>query len=70
MTTLILDRCRPIAPELLDADGKFEVLSVQVGLRPSRHGGPRMEVEMLDEEEIGSKAPIFVCHNYGHHSAG
>lgn len=70
MTELILGRCRSIAPELLDADGEFEVLSVQIGLRPSRHGGPRIEIEALGDGEEGNQAPRFICHNYGHHSAG
>ena len=74
MTKLILERCKPIAPELLDEDGEFVVLGVQVGLRPSRRGGPRMEVEILEggdgEGEGGGKAGKFVCHCYGHHSAG
>lgn len=70
MTKLILDRCRSIAPELLDANGDFEVLSVQVGLRPSRRGGPRIEMELVEHEDDVSQAPRFICHNYGHHSAG
>ena len=71
MTKTILNRCRLIAPELLDADGQFEVLAVQVGLRPSRKDGPRVEVEMFDEHGKGGvkESPKFVVHNYGHHSA-
>lgn len=66
MTARILERCAPIAPELLDAEGEFDVLAVQVGLRPMRRGGPRMEVEWVGEGE-GRK---FICHCYGHGSAG
>ncbi|CAF9913829.1 hypothetical protein IMSHALPRED_001456 [Imshaugia aleurites] len=69
-TQIILDRCQPLAPELLNANGEFEVLSVQVGLRPSRHGGPRIEIESFDKDNGGEASPKFVCHNYGHHSAG
>lgn len=68
MTQSILDRCRPIAPELLNVNGDFEVLSVQVGLRPSRKGGPKVEIETVDV--AGKGAPKFICHNYGHHGAG
>jgi D-amino-acid oxidase len=63
LTKLILDRCKPLAPELLTDDGKFDILSVRVGLRPSRTGGPRVQIEELE----GGK---FVVHSYGHHSAG
>ena len=69
MTQTILDRCRPMVPELLNSEGKFEVLSVQVGLRPSRQGGPRIEIESSNEKDKEG-SPTFVCHNYGHHSAG
>lgn len=63
ITRTILDRCRPLAPELLDQNGDFEVLEVRVGLRPSRKQGPRVEVEALERGR-------YVVHNYGHHSAG
>lgn len=62
ITRLILDRCKPIAPELLNDDGEFEILQVRVGLRPARHGGPRMELEHCQNR--------FICHGYGHYSAG
>ena len=68
VTQTILRRCKALAPELLNDEGEFEVLSVQVGLRPTRIGGARVEVEEYsDEEETVHK---FVCHNYGHHGAG
>lgn len=63
VTKLILNRCRPLVPELLNEEGEFEVLREQVGLRPTRTAGPRVE---LEETENGK----FVCHNYGHHGAG
>jgi D-amino-acid oxidase len=47
---------------LLNDDGKFEVLSVQVGLRPARKGGVRVEIERLDG--------FLICHAYGHAGAG
>lgn len=64
---MILDRAKPLAPELLDEAGNFHVLRVQVGLRPTRTGGARVALESLPGEN-GSKR--WVCHNYGHHGAG
>jgi hypothetical protein len=62
MTQTILERCKSIAPELLNSDGRFDILQVRVGLRPARHGGPRMELERYGDK--------FICHAYGHGSAG
>ncbi|GKU07817.1 unnamed protein product [Fusarium langsethiae] len=62
LTQQILNRCSPIAPELLNSNGEFEVLQVRVGLRPARHGGPRMELERYQDK--------FIYHAYGHNSAG
>ncbi|KAH8588195.1 FAD dependent oxidoreductase [Bisporella sp. PMI_857] len=68
VTQAILQRCKLFAPELLNDNGEFEVLSVQVGLRPTRTGGPRVEIQKYrDNNEATNK---FVCHNYGHHGAG
>lgn len=62
-TEKILERCSYIVPELQTAaDGGFEVISVQCGLRPGRKGGPRVE-----KESIGDKK---VVHVYGHAGAG
>ncbi|KAF2864236.1 FAD dependent oxidoreductase [Piedraia hortae CBS 480.64] len=58
----IKDRCRDLAPELL-TDGEFEVLGVQVGFRPGRVGGARVEGEVLAD---GKR----VVHAYGHGGAG
>lgn len=70
-TKLILERCKPIAPELLNAQGEFDVLSAQVGLRPTRLGGPRVQIESLEKYDKSlSGAGKFICHNYGHHGAG
>lgn len=62
VTREILGRCKRWCPELLDERGEFEVVSVQVGLRPEREGGPRVEVE-----RVGGRV---VCHAYGHAGAG
>ncbi|KAI9824498.1 MAG: hypothetical protein M1819_000853 [Sarea resinae] len=67
-TKSILARCRDLAPELLTKQGEretgFEVLGVQVGLRPSRVGGARVELERLVEK----KAKVVHC--YGHSGTG
>ncbi|KAF2189187.1 FAD dependent oxidoreductase [Zopfia rhizophila CBS 207.26] len=58
----IMERCCKLCPEL----GKPEDLKViahGVGLRPSRKGGPRIEVEKLSNG-------VPVVHNYGHAGAG
>lgn len=66
----ILQRCRALAPELLTArDGQdFDVLSVQVGLRPAREGGCRVEGEVFHIND--SSTPVTVVHAYGHGGAG
>jgi glycine/D-amino acid oxidase-like deaminating enzyme len=61
-TEEILRRAKEWAPELLNEKGEFEVLSQQVGLRPGRKGGARVEIE-----EVGK---FVVCHAYGHAGAG
>lgn len=61
-TKAILEKARVLAPELLDADGGFDVVSEQVGLRPSREGGPRVEFEEVDGKKV--------VHSYGHSGAG
>jgi D-amino-acid oxidase len=61
-TEEILRRAKEWAPELLNEQGEFEVLSVQVGLRPGRKGGARVEIEKVDG--------TVVCHAYGHAGAG
>lgn len=61
-TEEILRRAKEWAPEILDANGDFRVLSIQVGLRPARKGGVRVEMERVDE--------FLVCHAYGHAGAG
>lgn len=63
VTKQILRNNTVLAPELLTGqDGGFEVVSVQCGLRPGRHGGPRMEVESVGGRKI--------VHAYGHASGG
>jgi D-amino-acid oxidase len=62
-TEEILRRAKEWAPELLNDKGEFEVLSVQVGLRPGRKGGARVEIQKLEGGAV-------VCHAYGHAGAG
>lgn len=62
-TMQILEGCKDLAPDLLNQRGDFDVLSVQVGLRPSREGGPRVELEILRDGTL-------VVHEYGHSGAG
>ncbi|KAI6829541.1 hypothetical protein KC340_g8577 [Hortaea werneckii] len=62
-TDKILKQCSFIVPELLTGkDGGFEVISVQCGLRPGRHGGARVEIEKVEG--------LNVVHAYGHAGAG
>ncbi|ORY16616.1 hypothetical protein BCR34DRAFT_584275 [Clohesyomyces aquaticus] len=59
----IMERCCRVCPDL----GKVEdlkVISHGVGLRPSRKGGPRIEIE----KRKGWGIPVV--HNYGHSGAG
>ena len=61
-TKRILENAKKWAPELLNAKGEFDVVSVQVGLRPGRTGGARVELETIGD--------FVVCHSYGHAGAG
>jgi D-amino-acid oxidase len=54
----ILARCVALVPELAGAP----IVGEKVGLRPSRHGGPRVETER-------TRAGTIV-HAYGHGGAG
>ncbi|KAE9379922.1 nucleotide-binding domain-containing protein [Stipitochalara longipes BDJ] len=54
-----------LCDELRGDDGEFEVLSYQVGFRPGRKGGPRVEIE--GDSQIDG---VWVAHNYGHSGAG
>jgi D-amino-acid oxidase len=54
----ILARCRMLVPDLAYAP----IVGEKVGLRPARHGGPRVEAEAVDGGTI--------VHAYGHGGAG
>jgi hypothetical protein len=68
VTQRILERCKPMAPELLNEKGEFEVVSVNVAFRPGRKGGPRVELEELEVNDQGLR--VAVCHTYGHAGGG
>ncbi|QPG75177.1 hypothetical protein FOA43_002526 [Brettanomyces nanus] len=54
-TKNILKRTTELMPEILDRP--LEILRVAAGLRPSRQGGPRIEVERVENK--------LLVHNYG-----
>ncbi|KAF9729122.1 hypothetical protein PMIN06_000028 [Paraphaeosphaeria minitans] len=58
----IMQRCCALCPELGKPED-LQVISHNVGLRPSRTGGPRIEVERWP-------GGTPVVHNYGHAGAG
>ncbi|KAF4633136.1 hypothetical protein G7Y89_g4991 [Cudoniella acicularis] len=68
LTAKILERCKLLASELLDESGEFIVLSMQVGRRPSRKGGVRVETERI--QGVKSDEDVVVVHCYGHGSGG
>lgn len=57
----ILARCTALVPELVGAP----VIGRLAGLRPVRHGGPRVEVD-----PVGLPGGVRLVHNYGHGGAG
>lgn len=59
---LILERAKILAPELLNSNGSHIILGRQVGFRPSRTGGHRVEFE-----QVGRR---LVLHCDGHGGAG
>ncbi|KAG5357353.1 D-amino-acid oxidase [Yarrowia sp. C11] len=56
-TRAIIERGKRIFPELLSENGSFDVKRVNVGLRPAREGGSRVETERVTEG--------VVVHGYG-----
>jgi D-amino-acid oxidase len=48
-------------PQILNAEGKFDVIRDIVGRRPTREGGMRLEVEKVEGEPVGRK----IVHAYG-----
>lgn len=63
----IVRRCEEMMRPWAGEEAKIEVLSEQVGLRPGRKGGVRVEIE---EVEVGEGRKVKVVHQYGHAGAG
>ncbi|KAH7065793.1 hypothetical protein BKA63DRAFT_164925 [Paraphoma chrysanthemicola] len=76
VTRGIIERCRDVWPEIRGS--RIEVVATQVGLRPGREGGVRIEVENIDanldrqgDEEKGmGNREVRVVQQYGHAGAG
>ncbi|KAI0724836.1 hypothetical protein C8Q72DRAFT_786608 [Fomitopsis betulina] len=75
----ILTRCLALCPELAPPEVRAQrtptiddlrplIVEVGCGLRPSRTGGPRLDVEWLTNNKDGKQVPMIF--NYGHGSAG
>ncbi|KAI9249658.1 hypothetical protein BY458DRAFT_483132 [Sporodiniella umbellata] len=65
-TARIIQSTTQICPELVEY-GPFQILSLNVGLRPSRKGGPRFENEIMRTKQ-GHK--VLITHAYGHGGFG
>jgi len=76
----IFERCTALVPDLLPSRGTT-ILSHNVGLRPARRGGPRVEVEIIQLPlandlvpcngiETRPKRSLKVIHAYGFGPAG
>ncbi|KAF2112641.1 FAD dependent oxidoreductase [Lophiotrema nucula] len=66
VTEGIIERCKKVWKGLA-ADAELEIVSEQVGLRPGRSGGVRLEIEKV---EVGDGKKVDVVHHYGHEGAG
>jgi D-amino-acid oxidase len=72
MTAEILKNARALVPELLASNGPgnepvFDVIKAQVGLRPGRRGGARVEPEVVS---LDTNEQVLVVHSYGFAGAG
>ncbi|KAE8454114.1 hypothetical protein EG329_005037 [Mollisiaceae sp. DMI_Dod_QoI] len=56
--------------ELRSEKGEFEILSSQVGFRPGRKEGPRVEIERDERGRVKLVDGVRVVHSYGHAGAG
>lgn len=65
----IIQRCKKLCPQLVagTSNKELKIMSHNVGRRPSRVGGTRIEIEI---KEIPKGVNGIICHNYGHHSYG
>jgi len=57
----LLTMAAKMFPQMLNAEGKFDVIRDIVGRRPTRNGGMRLEVEIVEGGPIGRK----IVHAYG-----
>lgn len=62
-TEEITKRCLEICPELKIDGEPLQIVCSNVGLRPTRHGGIRLEAE-----KVGNS--VLLIHNYGHGGYG
>ncbi|CAG8787945.1 813_t:CDS:2, partial [Dentiscutata erythropus] len=66
---LIIQRCIELCPELTLGKGvqALKIISHNVGRRPTRVDGIRLEIETIKNDQ---GKDIVICHNYGHHTYG
>lgn len=75
-TTEILERCLALCPEIAPWEIRVRrtptvddlrplIVEVTCGLRPMCAGGVRMEVELIDGRQKGSKVPMLLNYGYG-----
>ncbi|CAO2651468.1 Nn.00g040380.m01.CDS01 [Neocucurbitaria sp. VM-36] len=67
ITQGIIGRCKQLLSTRGKKDVHIDILAEQVGLRPGRKGGVRIEVEKV---ELADREVIDVVHHYGHAGAG
>ncbi|GME93281.1 unnamed protein product [Ambrosiozyma monospora] len=65
----ILRRAKLYVPQLFDDNGEVTIVREQVGFRPAREGGIRLE---LDDEfgKVNAGTGVALIHNYGHGGYG
>ena len=69
----IIDGCASLVPELVQHDGKVHILGHNVGLRPARDGGARVQADSpitVDANGSGSRRRVGLVHAYGIGPAG
>jgi D-amino-acid oxidase len=66
----IMTRCRGMMKGWVAEDAEIEIIKEQVGLRPGRKEGVRVEIENVDMEMGDEKREVVVVHQYGHAGAG
>ncbi|CAG8517503.1 17423_t:CDS:2 [Dentiscutata heterogama] len=63
----IIQRCVKLCPELTPEDKSLQIIRHNVGRRPYRKNGIRVEVEITKNT---TNKDVIIWHNYGHHSYG